>query len=145
MFRSSTTDIGKAAVQFWKQNEKPGIMLQEVFGNGDKVKDTKVERIGSMEFEVPLASFDDFPSISHELECEKKMFTRHSKFNIKTQKQKKEARRKFRIISRKLTTSGQELHPLIRVEDTDDQPGLHAVSDSSRWMSVCPKTGFMKV
>ena len=42
-------------------------------------------------------------------------------------------------------TDVAELYPLIRVEDTDDQPGLHAVSDSSRWMSVCPMTGFMKV
>ena len=42
-------------------------------------------------------------------------------------------------------TDVAELHPLVRVEGTDDQRGLHAVSDSSRWMSVCPMTGFMKV
>ena len=45
----------------------------------------------------------------------------------------------------KATIGGQELHPLIRVEDTDDHPELHAVSDSSRWMSVCPTTGFTRV
>ena len=37
------------------------------------------------------------------------------------------------------------VYPLIRVEERDDQPGLHAVSDSSRWMSACPLTGFSKV
>ena len=41
-------------------------------------------------------------------------------------------------------TDVTELQPLIRVEDTDDQRGLHAVSDSSLWMSVCPMTSFMK-
>ena len=97
------------------------------------------------EEEIPLASFDDFPSTSREFECEKKMVPRHGKFSSKTKKQRKEARTKIQITSMKLTTGGQELHPLIRVEDTDDQPGLHAVSDSSRWMSVCPMTGFMKV
>ena len=97
------------------------------------------------EQEIPLASFDDFPSISREFECEKKMVTRHGKFNTKTRKQKKEARRKSQITSRQRTAGGQELHPLIRVRDTDDQQGLHAVSDSSRWMGVCPMTGFMKV
>ena len=53
MVNSSTTDTGKAAVQFGKPREEPGIMLlKEVFGKGDKAKDTqaKVERIGSMEF-----------------------------------------------------------------------------------------------
>ena len=44
-----------------------------------------------------------------------------------------------------VSIGGQELHPLIRVEDNDDHPGLHAVSDSSRWMSVCPTTGSTRV
>ena len=53
MVNSSTTDIGKAAVQLGKPREEPGIMLlKEVFGKEDKAKDIqgKVERIGSMEF-----------------------------------------------------------------------------------------------
>ena len=37
-------------------------------------------------------------------------------------------------------TGVQALYPLIRVEEHDDQPGLHAVSDPSRWMSTCPLT-----
>ena len=39
----------------------------------------------------------------------------------------------------------QELFPLIRVEEHVDQRGLHAVSDSFRWMNTCPITGFTKV
>ena len=97
------------------------------------------------EEEIPLASFDGFPSISREFECEKKMVTKRGQFKKKTQKQKKESQRKSQITFRKVTTGEQELHPLVRVEDKDDQPGLHAVSDSSRWMSVCPMTDFMKV
>ena len=53
MVNSSTTDIGKAPVQFGKQREEPGIMLlKEVFGKEDKEKDTqaKVENTGSMDF-----------------------------------------------------------------------------------------------
>ena len=49
----STTDIGKAAVQFGNPREEPGIMLpKEVFGEEGKEKDTqaRVERVGSMEF-----------------------------------------------------------------------------------------------
>ena len=34
---------------------------------------------------------------------------------------------------------------LLRVEEREDQPGLHAVSDSSWWMCTCPLTGFTKV
>ena len=40
------------------------------------------------EQEIPLASSDDFPSISREFEREKKMVIRHGKFNTKTQEQK---------------------------------------------------------
>ena len=39
----------------------------------------------------------------------------------------------------------QELYPLSRVEEHDGQPRLHAVSDSSRWMSTCPLTGLTEV
>ena len=106
------------------------------------------------EQEIPLVSFDDFPSISREFECEKKMDIRHGTFNTKTQKQKKEAWEQQKTARRQRETSLHEvkqevtdvaeLHPLIGVEDTDDQPGLHAVSDSSRRMNVCPMTGFLK-
>ena len=51
--RITTTFIGKAAVQFGKPKEEPGIvLLKEVHGEEGKEKDTeaKVERIGSMEF-----------------------------------------------------------------------------------------------
>ena len=45
MVNSSTTDTGKAAVQFGKPREEPGIMLlKEVFGKGDKAKDTQANR-----------------------------------------------------------------------------------------------------
>ena len=158
--------------------DKPlGMGSQNSFG---AVRETDSEQ------EIPLESFDDFPSISREvgrttqkslvnaprlppasgnrmlqnlesfesmppksqIEClrttENKMVTRHGIFNTKTLKQKKEERRTSRIASWKLATGGQEPHPLIRVKDTDDQPGLYAVSDSSRW-SVCPMTGFMTV
>ena len=41
MVNSSRTDIGKAAVQFGKPREEPGIMLlKDEFGKGDKEKDT---------------------------------------------------------------------------------------------------------
>ena len=90
--------------------------------------------------------FDDFPSMSREFECE--MVIRHGKFNTKTQKQKKEARKQQKTARRQRETSLHDVKrevadPLIRVEDTDDQPALHAVSDSSRWMSACPMTGLM--
>ena len=38
------------------------------------------------EEEIPLASFDDIPSISHELEREKKMVTKRGQLKYKTQK-----------------------------------------------------------
>ena len=88
---------------------------------------------------MPLASFDDVPSISREFE----------------HKQEKEARnkRKTARLQRETSLHGvkqevtdvAELHPLIRVEDTDDYPGHHAVSDSTRYMSGCPMTVFMNV
>ena len=37
------------------------------------------------------------------------------------------------------------LHPLIRDEPLPEQPELNAVSDTSRWMSVCPSTGWVTV
>ena len=92
-----------------------------------------------------MASFEDFPSISCQIECEKKFVPKGGRFNTQTQKQKKEARTRSKITPKRATTGGQELHPLIRVEDKDDHPRLHAVSDSSRWMSVCPTTGFTRI
>ena len=81
-------------------------------------------------------------SISCEFEGEKKIVPRRAKFNTKTHKQKKEARNKSKPAPKSVSMGGQVLHPLIQVGDDDDHPGLHAVSDSSRWMSVCPTTGF---
>ena len=43
------------------------------------------------------------------------------------------------------TTKSKWWVRLIRVEEDDDQPALHAVSDSSRWMRTRPMTGFTKV
>ena len=121
---------------FLLEDEPPGLELQNSFG---ALGETDWEE------EIPFASFDDFPSISREFECVKKMETKRGQFKKNTQKLQKQAQIKSQSTSRKVTTGGQELHPLIRVEDRDDQPELHAVSDSSWWMSVCPTTGFMKV
>ena len=118
------------------RHPSPGLELQNSFG---ALGETDSEE------EIPLASFDAFPFISREFECKKKMVTKRGQFKKKTQKQKKEAQVKSQITSRKVTTGGLELHPLVWVEDIDDQLGLHAVSDCSRWMSVCPMTGFVRV
>ena len=103
----------------------PGLELQNSFGAFGETDDS--------EQEIPLVSFDDFPSISREFECEKKMDIRHGTFNTKTQKQKKEAWEQQKTARRQRETSLHEvkqevtdvaeLHPLIGVEDTDDQPG----------------------
>ena len=77
--------------------------------------------------------------------AKRSFYTESGRFNTRTQKQKKEARTRPKITPKKATIGGQELHPLIRVEDNDDHPELHAVSDSSRWMSLCPTTGFTRV
>ena len=57
---------------FLMEDEPPGLELQNSFG---ALGETDSEQ------EIPLASFDDFPSISREFECEKKMVIRHGKFN----------------------------------------------------------------
>ena len=92
-----------------------------------------------------MAPFDDVPSISCQFEFEKKFVPKGGRFNTQTQKQKKEARTRSKITPEKATIGGQELHPLIRVEDKDDHPVLHAVGYSSRWMTVCPTTSFTRV
>ena len=115
------------------EDKPPGLELQNSFG---ALGETDSEQ------EIPLASFDDFPSISRDVgrttqnslfstprpppasrnrmlqnlesfesmparsqieslrTTENKMVTRHGIFNTKTQKQKKEERRKSRITSR---------------------------------------------
>ena len=92
-----------------------------------------------------MASFNDFPSISCQIECEKKFVPKVGRFNAQTQKQKKGARTMSTITSEKATTGGQEPHPLIRVVDKIDHSGFHAVNDSNQWMSVYPTTGFTQV
>ena len=97
--------------------DKPlGLELQNSFG---ALGETDSEQ------EIPLASFDDFPSISCQIECQKKFVPKGGRFNTQTQKQKKEARTRPKVTPKKATTGGQELHPLIR-EDKDDHPELHA-------------------
>ena len=114
------------------EDKPPGLELQNRFGAlGDS----------DSEQEIPLASFDDFTSISCQIECEKKFVPKGGRFNTQTQKQKKEAR-----------TGGHEL-PLVDTSHIHSFGwkikmttwGLHAVSDSSRWMSVRPTTGFTRV
>ena len=50
------------------EDKPPGLELQNSFG---ALGETDSEQ------ETPLASFDDFPSLSREFECEKTMVTRH--------------------------------------------------------------------
>ena len=59
------------------------------------------------------------------------VLTQGEKFNKETQKQQKIARRQTSLSEVKQAVSCvQELYALIRVEERDDQPGLHAVRDS---------------
>ena len=67
--------------------------------------------------------------MSCEFECEKKLGPRRGSQH-KDREQMKEARRKSKPAPKTVSTGGQELHPLIRVEDTDGHAGLHAASDS---------------
>ena len=81
-------------------------------------------------------------------QCSRRSVPRVGKFKKKTQTQQKAARwqRASSLHELKQEVNGvQELYPLLRVEEREDQPGLHAVSDSSRWMCSCPLTGFTKV
>ena len=97
---------------------------------------------------IPLVSVEDFPTISAETVFEKKCVPRVGKFKKKTQTQQKASRwqRAGSLHEVKQEVNGvQELYPLLRVEEREDQPGLHAVSESSRWMCTCPLTGFTKV
>ena len=121
---------------FLMEDNPPGLVLQNSLGALGEI---------DSEQEIPLASLDDFPSISYQIECEKKFVPKGGRFNTQTQNQKKEARTRSEIMPKRATTSEQELHPLIRAEDKDDHPGRHAVSDSSQWMSVCPTTGFTRL
>ena len=69
--------------------DKPsGLELQNRFG---------ALRESDSEPEIPLTSFDDFPSISCQIECEKKFVPKGGRFNTQTQKHKKEARTRSEI------------------------------------------------
>ena len=103
---------------------------------------------GDSDAEIPLVSVEKFPAFSTETVLEKQSVPSVGKFKKETKTQQ-EAARWQRITSfregEQEVTGVQALYPLIRVEEHDDQPGLHAVSDPSRWMSTCPLTGFTKV
>ena len=77
--------------------------------------------------------------------AERKTVPKGGKFNTKTQKQKKEAQNTSKINPWGVTIGLQEVHPRIRAEDNDGQPGLQVVSECSRWMRVCPMVGFTPV
>ena len=47
--------------------------------------------------------------------------------------------------TKKTKKSYRELNPLIREDDETGLPELNAVSDTNRWLSVCPTTGFSKI
>ena len=72
------------------EDKPPGLELQNSVG---ALGETYSEE------EIPLASFDVFPSISRENECEKNMVIRHGKFITKTQKRKKEARKQQKTVA----------------------------------------------
>ena len=98
--------------------------------------------------EIPLMSVEVFPAFSAETVFEKKRFPRVGKIKKQREKQQKAARwqKATSLHEVKQEVNGvQELYPLFRVEENDDQPELHDVSDSSRWMSICPLTGFTTV
>ena len=77
---------------FLMEDKPPGLELQNSFG---ALGETDSEQ------EIPLASFDDFPSISCQIECEKKFAPKGGRFNTQSQKQKKEARTKSKITPKK--------------------------------------------
>ena len=94
----------------------PKLFLMESTPPGLELKNS----FGALdERDSAVVSVEDFPAICAETVFEKKIV--HQNGNV------------------------QELYPLIRVEERDDQPGLHAVSDSSRLRNTCLMTGFMKV
>ena len=95
--------------------------------------------------EIPMLSHDAFPSVSLDTAGEMKIVPKGEKSRKRHRNKRKKRREHSQITPSKMTIGGQEIHPLIWVEDNDDLPGLFALSDSSRWMSVCPMTGFMKV
>ena len=124
---------------FLMESAPPGLELKNSFAALDE-RDS--------DDPIPLVSVEDFPSISAETVFEKKCVPRVGKLKKKTQTQQKAARwpRATSLHEVKQVVNGvQELYPLLRVEESEDQPGLHAVSDSSRWMCTCPLTGFTKV
>ena len=98
--------------------------------------------------ESPLMSVEVFPLFSAETVFEKKRFPRVGKFKKQRQKTKKAARwqkaTSLHEVKREVNDV-QELNAFIRVEENDDQPELHAVSDSNRWMSICPLSRFITV
>ena len=73
-------------------DKPPGLELQNSFG---ALGETDLEQ------EIPWASFDDFPSISCQIECEKKFVPKGGRFNTQSQKQKKEARTRSKITPKK--------------------------------------------
>ena len=70
----------------------PGFELQNSFG---ALGETDSEQ------EFPLLSYDDFLSISCQIECEEKFVPKGGRFNTQTQEQKKDARTRSKITSKK--------------------------------------------
>ena len=117
---------------FLMESTLPGLELKNSFAALDE-RDS--------DDEIPLLSVEDFPAISTETVFEQKSVPRVGNFKTETTKTTKGS-----ALAVKQEVNGvQELYPLIRVEEHDDRPGLHAVSDSSRWKITCPLTGFTKV
>ena len=123
-----TVSLNSWTPKLFLMEDKPlGLELQRSFG--------ALGETGS-EQEIPLASSDDVPLISREFEQTQEKEARNKRMTARLQRETSLYEVKQEV------TDVAELRPLIRVEDTDDQPGHHAVSDSSRWMSGCSMTRF---
>ena len=86
------------------------------------------------EDEIPMSPASHYPLLSLGKEAPDKGARKMVAFKTKTQKERKiEA------------TRHTELNPLIREDSVIEQPELNAVSDTSRWLSLCPTTGYSKV
>ena len=100
---------------FLMESAPPGLELKNSFAALDE-RDS--------DDPIPLVSVEDFPAISAETVFEKKCVPRVGKFKKKTQTQQKTARwqRATSLHEVKQEVNGvQELYPLLRVEEREDQ------------------------
>ena len=107
---------------FFLEDKPLGLKLQNIFGAFGET---------DSEQEIPWRFLMTFRRYRVRSTAKRSLYQRW-KINTQTQKQKKETRTRPKITPKKATTGGQELYPLIRVEDKDGHPELQAVSDSSR-------------